>query len=206
MRKSIVITLILLFLVTCMVCIAKFEDKNYIIDTQESKDILKTDEKFDCDAKECIDILNVDIKKENLRTIPNHCIQEKISESIEHDNEQKEYDYTIYRYNISETLKLELYSLDDLNGKISALKIVCKGSPEIVETDELEAEKYFKVICNHVCPKFDVNQFLKSNRRNNIQVDNITFYSRLFNTENEGGELHKEKIYCVSVMYNNDIL
>lgn len=85
MRKSIAFTLILLFLVTCMVCIAKFEDKNYIIDTQESKDILKTDEKFDCDAKECIDILNVDIKKENLRTIPNHCIQEKISESIEVD-------------------------------------------------------------------------------------------------------------------------
>lgn len=206
MRKPIV-CIILLLLIYTSIAFTGCTEQSYIIEIQEQADIPVINETFDCNAEECIDIINEDFVDMNLMQIPNCYTKEVITETIDHDNVQKEYEYIIYHYNISDALELALYSPNTSNEKVSAFKLVCKGSPGISNADQAKADRYFKVICNNVCPMFDINSFLEDSQTdNNIQIDNLTFYTRLFNVNNEKSTQHKERIYCVSTMYDNDIL
>lgn len=196
------------FAVALLVCVGLIctscAKENYMIETEKTADVTVSGGDFGCDADELIALLNGYVDESGLMPIRQDCVSvEEMSTGIDSDGRQETYNYAIYNYDISEAVKLSLYSMDGSDNRISALQIVCKGDTEISEKDRADAEEYFKIACGSICPAFDCDKFLQdAPEKNSAEIDGILFYSGAFNTRDEDedeGQEHRVRVYYISV-------
>lgn len=150
-------------------------------------------------------ILNDDLNKEKLKLNPNDYQREDIIASIDTDNEQKDYEYTIYRYSLGEDVEVAFYSLNNSNGKINSFKITSTET----ESDLIKAEKCYKVICKNICPGFNIDKFLSANEKSytyKTETGEITFSNQDLNAQTDDKGFHKIKQYYITGLKNKIIL
>lgn len=183
-----------LIVVMVLLCITGCSSQEYYAqsDIQADKDT------FGVTADECVDLINQDIAGSGLPLIPQQCKQDDIDAAVSYNNEEYEYQYTLYQYEIEDGITMELYSFPEFEEKISTIKIICRS--DLKETKK-NAEKYFTIICQNIEPGFDVGKFIGDAPFNhNVQVNGKTFYCNTFNETLGTGDMTRIKEYYSTVL------
>lgn len=145
-------------IILCMFVFVSCSSNAYINNSSDVANIKVNNDVFDATIDESIDILNNDIKDEELDLIPL-------------DYEVIDYnDRTIYKCKINEKLMIQFTSYLDEGDKIVRIGTICLKSYENTDKDiqyeatkkEVDnAEKYYEIICNNVEPSFNSSRFSK---------------------------------------------
>lgn len=186
----------------------------YINNSTEQADIKLSGETFDVTADECIEILNEDIKKEELDLIP-----------TEYEVDEQE-DKIIYRCVINDILMIRFVSYKEYGSGVVRIALSRvdsvnyeKGEDsfnyEATKEDRKTAETYYEIICNNVQPKFNADLYLKSNQKGdtsemNLDLGGLVFFGNIPSSDtwygSETVEMYEvfssEKLY---EMYREDL-
>lgn len=151
------------------------------------------DNVFKVKPDEFIEILNESLKQSNLPEIKS---KGEIEKYVSGDM-GSEYECVKYTNEISSELSLELYSYPELGDGIAVIILQCKGKTGINKQLNEQADKYYKVICPNIEPRFDVKNFdTCSSYNTNYKLDDLVFYC-IYSKVNEDGRQYICRSYGI---------
>ena len=145
---------------------------------------------FDVDVNECIQILNEDIKNENLQTL-----------SSDYDT-VSDGSITIYRSQIDKNLELRLFAYKETENRITTIQLLriddidasTTNDPKMSEDESKKTLSYFKIITKNVDPRFNVEPFLRTGSEGLSDYDLDGIHYTYFSYQQDLGDGNPEQV------------
>ena len=118
------------------------------------------------------------------------------------ENKQLDFAYEEYTCPIDKNLTLHLFVFPELNDGIASIQLQSRGTPSLTTEENTKGDAYYKVICDNIDPRFDVENFdTHADNNTHYKLDELIFYCTFYreNTDDDPNESadHDLRIYGI---------
>ena len=197
----IVCSIILLGLIVAFICYV--HEPNLTRDTDRKPDITFNGKTFDISAKDFVRVVNEDLAKEGLSLISTDYAKDASEISmLNGENKQLDFAYEEYTCPIDKNLTLHLFVFPELDDGIASIQLQSRGTPSLTTEENTKGDAYYKVICDNIDPRFDVENFdTHADNNTHYKLDELIFYCTFYreNTDDDPNESadHDLRIYGI---------
>ena len=129
--------------------------------------------------------------------------QEQYGNSVENGKgEEFDFDLVEYTCQIDKNLTLHLFAFPELGDGIASIQLQSRGTPSLSKDENTKGDAYYKVICDNIDPRFDVENFdTHADNNTHYKLDELifycTFYRENMDDDQNESEDHDLRIYGI---------